>query len=315
MFCLLIFPFCVWSKGIVTYQYFARINDPEIETLTDHFFHYNAYFDTVRKTRQRTYLDAHLRFFPGGSDPIFSVPEVFISYHGKNNQLILGRKIVDWNPTEKFWGLGKVNGLRAMNLLEQDQEGVTGLHYHAKMGDFDVQLLASYFHIPQINPTFHIDDGNVEAPTEWSKEPPERARFEGEEIPVFYKLQHIDFDDLLLKPSVGIYAAYNWRGFSEDNQGKVTGYYAYKPEQGVRINATGFFDQQNDSQAVVTAKPFSNLHQVYGLGVEQKIGAIDYRLGWDVSDPDRGTDPNFEFDALKVEPKYFRESYVNFRGL
>ncbi|MCR9206327.1 MAG: hypothetical protein NXH75_17230, partial [Halobacteriovoraceae bacterium] len=94
-------------------------------------------------------------------------------------------------------------------------------------------------------------------------------------------------------------------------------YGGYKPEPGIRIVATGYYDQLETETANVQAKPFINHQTFYGASYNVDFSGrgestgTSLHLAFDGVSPDRGTDTVFDqFESLKIQPVYERVSYA-----
>lgn len=310
LYCLAILTFfsqllTAHGKGILSYEHYGRMNTPAFKDASDSALSFQYKKDNESKSTYSVYAHAHGRYYPGNEGKQFSVPELYISRTRGGTSWTAGRRILDWTPHEKFWGIGELNGLKGFNLMDDDQEGLMGIHFDKKWKNWQLSLLASYVHIPQVNPTFTIDNGEVSGANEWTNPPPKFVRFSGQNIPVYYTLQDPRISDIVLNESIGARLKYRW------NKGSVSAYGIYKPENQVRINATGYYEQDEVEQASVLAKPFANHHVMYGVNAEQRFGDFTGRVSWDTVNPIKGTDPTFvNWEAFRIEPVYSIDSYV-----
>tara|TARA_R110002072_G_scaffold64203_4_gene159568 strand:+ start:7327 stop:8619 length:1293 start_codon:yes stop_codon:yes gene_type:complete len=235
---------------------------------------------------------------------IFSLSEAYITKTQGRTSYSVGRKILPWNPNEKTWGLNELNGQRAFNLTETNQEGISGLHFVRQASYSKLHIFASFLHIPQLNPTFTTDKGIIKGKNEWANLPPTRVRFQDNDVPVYYKVIFPEISEIILQPSAGIYNSWE----SSDNT--FYGYATFKPENSIRINATGYYEQFEEERALVTAKPFVNHHVVTGLGWKNEGERVSYGVNVERISPLNGKDDSFVFESLKIEPIYRDETFV-----
>ncbi len=291
-----------WSKGILSYEHFGRLNTPAFEGASDNALSFEYKHDKKRSSFD-SFANMHARYFPQNEGSQISLQEAYISRVRGNTSWAVGRKILDWTPHEKFWGIGELNALKGFNLMDDDQEGLMGVHFNKKWNRVDFAVLASGMHIPQINPTFTIEDGKISGANEWTNPPAKFVRFSGQNIPVYYNLDRPPISSLIFKQSLGSRLRYRW------NKGFISAYGIYKPENLPRINATGFYEQSEVEQASVRAKPFINHHTMYGLNISQGFGDFTVKASWDTIDPVHGEDSSFEFEAFKIKPVYTTDSF------
>ncbi|MBC98345.1 MAG: hypothetical protein CME63_11380 [Halobacteriovoraceae bacterium] len=301
----------IYAKGQLTYSYMGRINTPLVENIGNQFVEFDLYEEVDKNQDWDGVYSAHFRHYPGAQSQIFSVPEAYIEKRMGAHEWSIGRKIINWQRNDKFWALGEVNPIKAFNLIETQREGLMGIHYRWKSSSrWEFMAQFSPLHIPQVNPTFSAEDGEVVGKNEWSYPPPEFVRFRGNEVPIHYTLVYPDMKELLLKTSASFSLAYHF------DQARIGIYGGYKPETGIRINATGFYEQFDEERALVKAKPFVNNHYFWG-------GSFDYQfnsrndpdawissLGVEGVVPEIGNDESFEFQALKIQPEYERLTYT-----
>lgn len=295
------------AAGALSFGQIGRMNTPFDEGVDNQFLQID--FSEKRDAgRWDVVYQGSLRHYTGDRGQIVSVPEAYVSRHIGRSEYTVGRKIINWQKSSPFWAMGEINPLKNFNLLEQDQEGLFGLHFARKTKSWGFMVYASGINVPQINPTFSAEDGRVVGKNEWSYPPPAAVRFRGSDIPIFYTIEYPQAADVALQNSVAMKLDFN----GESLHCSVFG--GRKPEPGIRINATGFYDQAGD-RAVVRAKPFVNHHYFWGSGCDRTIdnvlsGSVEISAGVEGVVPERGTDESFEFEALKIQPVYERLTYL-----
>lgn len=303
-----------------SYHRFSRLNDPATKARS--FDWLGASWETTWSLveRKEFTLDFDARYYIREQAFNYSLSEGYWSYKDERNLLTIGRRILDWNPGEAFWGLNSFSARQGFTLLDQEREGLLGVAFKRQMGDLSVEFFASYLTIPQLNPGVSIEDGEVKSRSEWVKLPPRRTRFQGVDLKVIYKLNDPDIlKDIVLKKSLGANLEFKW------DEGKVAVFGIYKPENSIRANA---FVEEIDAildTVTITAEPIINHHVVLGAHIEQKAFDFLWRLAIDYTDPNaklgkdfesfdpvqlRDEDRVFESDDLVIEPSYDRESYL-----
>src|SRR5690606_2153871 len=103
-----------------------------------------------------------------------SLSEAFVTTGDGTNTYTVGRKVLNWNPTEVFWGLNHLNARRSFTLLDLEREGIIGFHWDRKMGDLELNFVLSYLYIPQLNPGLEVKNGAITSKSEWVRRPPSR---------------------------------------------------------------------------------------------------------------------------------------------
>lgn len=301
--------FCTksWCKGTLTYGNIQHLNDPQLDGAGSQWLDFN-YKNRKESGRFLLVVEADLRVYPDAenSAPMLSAKELYVDYHMGSSNLSFGRRILDWDPTEKFWNMGHLNAQRGYNPLEQDQEGVMALRISRRFKGFKAEAFGSFVHMPQLNPSLSVEDGKVVSPNPWAKLPPRSAAYQGVEIPIYYELEMPAYTDLLLQPSAG--------GRLQLDLGKrswLAAHYAWKPENTLRTNATGFYEQSTEERASVRARPFVNHHQVAGAVVATKVSdRVSVQAAYESITPNKEGDQGFKFESLKIQPNYFDEAYA-----
>lgn len=252
--------------------------------------------------------DINVRKYNNDDTPLVSIPFLYLEkkYEGQST-LSLGRKLVTWNDAISFWNLGEVFSTQGFDLLEDRDEGLSGLHYNFKNDNFSFSFFASGFFVPSLNPGLDIGDGKISARSEWSALPPQFVSLEGQVIPIEYNVDIPSLNKLLLKESLAINLGIN------TGIGDFTIYGGRKPENSFRVNATGFLDQSGDDKVVVSARPFTNMQNFFG-GTWTKKWSDRFvtSVGYESILPDRGVGERYEIGGFAVEPVYNNISYSSF---
>lgn len=319
----LIIPVVYSFDGIISYERFARLNDPQNKSDSVDWFGLGV--DAKRIGHRYEYaLDADIRYFTDGDSFNYSLAQLYYQHKMRNSRLSVGRKTLDWSHHEKFWQLGFMNPQRGFRLLDDKQEGLTGFHYDFRPGEIGPRfsVFFSYFYIPTLNPSLSISDGEVSSNSEWRKMPPTRTLILGQEVPISYRLNDPNISDIVLQKSLGANLEYSW------GSGKVQAYALYKPESGIRVNADAAYDSDDDVVDVL-ANPTVNHHLMTGASIHQRAGMATISVGADFIDPNarlgsdfdaltpaqlRGTTKKFESEFFRIEPSYEHEAFGYFRA-
>ncbi len=298
----------VYAKGQVSYSYLGRVNTPQQENIGDQFIQFEI--EDGQQDSSGVVYSAQFRHYPSANSQVYAVPEAYLHTKVGLHDWSVGRKIIPWQTNDEFWALGEVNPIRGFNLIETNREGIMGVHYRYQRKNFEIMIQGSPVNIPQVNPTFTAENGQITGKNEWSYPPPQYVRYRNNDVPVHYTLVYPDMKDIVLKSSASMAIDFKF------DQGKIGIYGGYKPETAIRVNATGFYEQFNEERALVKAKPFMNNHYFWG-------GSFDYQfnsksnpdawvssLGVEGVIPEIGTDESFEFEAMKIQPNYERLTYT-----
>lgn len=78
----------------------------------------------------------------------------------------------------------------------------------------------------------------------------------------------------------------------------------------MRINATGYYEQDEEERAYVRARPFVNHHQVAGAVLVTNLNEnTSLQAAYTNIKPDKEGDEGFRFESLKIQPNYYDEAY------
>ncbi len=300
------------AAGSLVFGQLGRMNTPFDEGVDNQFLQLNI-SDKREAGRWGLVYRGSLRYYTGDRGLMVSVPEAYLSRSIGKSEYSLGRKVIDWQESTPFWAMGEISPLKNFSLLEQEREGLFGLHLKRKKNSWAIMLYASGVNIPQINPSFTGKNGAVLGKNEWAYPPPSSVRYRDKDIPIFYTVERPELSEVLLQNSIGAKVDYTVSG----NHCSLFG--GVKPENSMRLNATGFYEQSDSERAVVMAKPFTNHHYFWGSGCSRSFnsrsfGLFEVSAGIDGVIPKRGVDDSFEFQALKIQPVYQRLTYMTAQG-
>lgn len=293
--------------------------DPNAPSMDQNLFSINFNLEENRPL-EKTKISAALRFFSESSNAIYSIPEAYIEYKFSDSEYSLGRKIVDWNPSEKFWLQGNINGRKNFSLLSEEQEGLTGFHYSRKITkNFKLDVIGSYVFVPNMNPSYEVVDGKITSKAQWVSLPPSEISLSGQVLPIYYYLATPSLEKILIQESLAFRGSYK----IDKTNTKISFYGLYKPENDLRVNAEGYLAKNLD-QVKVTAHPFVNHHIVYGANIAQSLPlGLQFNTGIEVVDPNANIRANLfvinpsqmaskrEFDAdyFSIVPVYTKKSF------
>ena len=252
------------------------------------------------------HLDLQARMSNQDSSYQVSLPEAYFSIKGEYGELAVGRKFVDWSAGDSEWGLGNTNAHEGINFIDNKKEGLFGIHLATDRKGFNIGAIASFFHLPQVNPGLKYKDGTISGKSQWTRIPPKTVLIEGTEVPLHFDVAMPPLEDLLLQRTFGLNTAYRW------NSGEFSIYTLFKPESNVRILATTQYEQIGVEQVRVNVSPFVNHTLVSGVKITQNFGKLKATIGADIIDPERKNAGNsFEVGSTKFAPKYVKRSYFH----
>lgn len=301
----------------LTYEKFVRLNKPVYRSESGDWLGFGYETLPTEKKGLDSFLSTDMRFyFQDNNSFNYSVQEAYVIYSKDDYSLTIGRKILDWNTNEKYWSLGYLNGNQAFTLLSTEEEGVTGAIFSKKIGPFEFDVLGSYLFIPQINPSIDFKNGDVHSRSEWVRLPPRRTVISGLEVPIYYKIADYKVSNIVFNKSLGGNIRYMW------DQGGISAFAIYKPENKLRTNASAFYDNVVLNKVVVEADPTVNHHAYYGLQLFHAFGDVKARGGLSYVDPNArlGKDfpvditngrKTFKSDFFSINPRYDKEAYAH----
>src|SRR5690606_6488880 len=146
----------LWANALaqVMFEKFQRLNDPNVTTRSEDRLTVDieneGEFWLLDSSEAK--FDASFRLYLDDQELNYSLSEAFVTTGDGTNTYTVGRKVLNWNPTEVFWGLNHLNARRSFTLLDLEREGIIGFHWDRKMGDLELNFVLSYLYIPQLNP-------------------------------------------------------------------------------------------------------------------------------------------------------------------
>lgn len=305
------------GTGVVTYEKFYRLNNPQYQSDFGDWLGF-SYKSIEPVKRVDTFFQGDLRlYFEDNNSVNYSLQEAYLNYINENYNVSLGRKILDWNQNEKYWGLGYLNGIKGFSLLGDDEEGVTGVHYLSKHENFSYEILFSYLFIPQINPELKIENGNVESKSEWMRLPPRSTVINGSTVPIYYRIMPYRISRILFNKSLGGNVRFKYKN------GFFSMFAIYKPENKLRVNAEAYYDNTGLNQVVVSADPTVNHHANMGVQWDQEFGDVKVKTGLSYVDPNakigkdmplfdlKNSRKTFSSEYFSIAPRYDREVYAH----
>ena len=307
-------------KGGLSFETFQRLNTPNKKTKAVEWAGFSLDYRDIGRSSS-VVAEGSLRYYFNGPQSLnYSVPEMYYSSKSSDSDLVLGRKIVDWSPNEKYWLLGNLNPRQGYTLLSSKQEGLTGLHYTQELNkSISVDIFFSYLYVPAMGAGIDIKDGKVVSNAEWVRLPPEKTIVLDQEVPIYYTMNRPANSDVVFQKSLGANLEYDWKG------GAVSAYGIYKPESTLRSNADASLSSTGDV-VLASANPVVNHHLMYGFSASQKFGDVKTIFGFDVTDPNaklgddfdvlnpldlKEYDKKFESEYFTIRPNYDKESYAS----
>lgn len=316
----------------IQYEKFYRLNKPQYKSESGDLFDLGIKSEpiVIENNKIQFSIDANFRFYFQDTNVLnYSIQEAYAQIKISQYTFSVGRKILDWNPSEKYWGLGLLNGNQAFSLLSSEEEGIMGANLNSSFGPFiECNFFLSYFFIPQINPAVNFKNGEVKSKSDWVRLPPRKTIINGQEVPIYYSLDKIDVSKIILNKSIGANLKIKW------NRGFISGFAIYKPENRLRANASAYYDNITLNQVVVKASPTVNHHANFGVRIDQNLNenfnlnfGITYvdpnsKLGKDIPLSIHTSNKVFKSEYFAINPQFEKETfshaslnYTNFKDL
>ena len=232
---------------------------------------------------------------------MFSIPEAYLEFEvGESSKLVLGRQILNWSTIDQNWGFGQLNNRVNFDYFQPGQEGLTGVMFGTKIGNWKIEAFGSLVYVPEMNPgqKYDKESGTVTCQNMWCKPLSQTAPVGDNEVPIYYNVNMPEIDDVVFRYSVGARLAY------EIGIVELEGFAMRKPENSPSITAEIQY-QTDDNRIFVDATPQFYYHDVKGGSI--KVKPTDnftvYGGGLSIvpnSFPD-GEEPFIEYTGIKPE--------------
>src|SRR5690606_11774117 len=173
---ILIAPLWANAQVQVMFEKFQRLNDPNVTTRSEDRLTVDieneGEFWLLDSSEAK--FDASFRLYLDDQELNYSLSEAFVTTGDGTNTYTVGRKVLNWNPTEVFWGLNHLNARRSFTLLDLEREGIIGCYWDRKMGDVEVNGVLSYGYTRQVKRRIKVRNGGSNSKSEWVRRQPGR---------------------------------------------------------------------------------------------------------------------------------------------
>lgn len=240
---------------------------------------------------------------------MFSIPEAKIGYTFGQNEIVVGRHILDWSLADQTWGLGKLNNRINFDGFNPGQEGLVGFTYSRRnRTGFKASIFASVLYVPETNPGTKInkEDGTIECQNPWCKAPAPTAPIsEDTEVPIYYNVNYPELTEIVFRMSGGLELGYEGQFWGVDVFG------IRKPENQISTSAEIKYEtKKNRVFADITPQVY--YHDVVGgnLRLKPYKGLTFYgtAIGIYPSKYPDGDQPYIEYTGIKPEKR--KEEYA-----
>ncbi|MGZ3797586.1 MAG: hypothetical protein ACXVB1_14540, partial [Pseudobdellovibrionaceae bacterium] len=194
----------------------------------------------------------------------------FQNKQAENENLIVGRKLINWNELDKRWNFGLWQPLFQWNPLNSQQQGLSGIFWQAERDKYSVTIFASPIFIPNQGPAFEITDGSFVKGNPWFRRPPDSVRIFQEVTQVDYNFERPDEMQAILQTSYGARLSF---GNPDTMLAQLS--YMYKPSNELAIGYSGILDTSK-LRGIVDLKPQIFYHSLSGIDLSQRLGVFRY---------------------------------------
>lgn len=218
----------------------------------------------------------------------YSVQELYTSYfwnEGKT-QVAAGRKLEFWSQVDQDWQLGLWQPLATFDALRLVDQGLTGVFYKQKMGDFEILGMATPLFIPTMGPSVQEKDGNLVYDSRWNRSPSSTFTLYQSATRIVYSLDSYDIGKLVENPGAGI----RMRMGGDHNGTWASANYGYKPINAIVLQYQKSLDINTQTGDVVVG-PNVTYHQIFGgdVGYKYDNGMASLSYLQDMPDPKKPT--------------------------
>ncbi len=274
------------SVSILVILFFSQLGWSE--TLTSLGLNTLSFISSDYETSQKnfTFLGATLRsdekhpeqfmtnisgFYAVGSPALtyLNVRELYFYFPASNDassaKIYLGRKIMNWSALDSDFNLGFFQPQFRWNTLQPENQGLFGFFWDRQNTNWGFTAFASHLFLPDQGASYEIKDGKFEETNPFLKLPPQRIRFQGQILPIDYKIEKPEAGSVINRPLLA----------AQLRLGAGSGFFsqfsaAYKPSHQLALGYSGVL--------VTTRVKINIVPKVYN----EKVFASDlgYRADW-----------------------------------
>lgn len=139
-----------------------------------------------------------------------NIREIYFAYHiDHSSKLYFGRKINDWSKLDSDWNIGFFNPQFRWNVLNPENQGLTGLFWERKESIWTLSLFASPLFLPDQGASYEVKNGKFENSNPWFQSPPQNIKFQGNVIlPIDYELDKPETSEVIAQSLYGAQIQY-----------------------------------------------------------------------------------------------------------
>lgn len=190
----------------------------------------------------------------------------------EKSQVHLGRRLHNWSSLDTIWNLGIFQPQFKWNPLLPENQGLTGLFWTKKNGEFGLTLFASPLYIPDQSASYELKDGQFQSVNPWFSNPPQNVKFQGQTLPIDYDITKPETSRIIFQTQYG----------AQVRLGQGAGYFAnfsgiYKPANQLALGYKGVLVTTRVRVDVAPQIYFENAYAA-DLGYRQPWGIAQLSL-------------------------------------
>lgn len=238
--------------------------------------------------------------------------------YGGGRSLSLGRRRHEWNRADRDWNLGLWQPVFFEDGLRPLEQGLTGVFFKTRAGDFEALLFGSGVFIPTMSSDLG-GGGDEPFPTSrWFTSLPERVPVFDRDIALKYRLRRGSLDQLIFQPSAAL--RLRFRGEAKDGFWMAMAW-ARKPINALSIKydaALSFSEAASSAQ--VDVMPVVHHHDIASLDLGWRQTAGEWGLSVLQDHPlprpieNEINENQFPTDYYQQEPRPLRLISASWRG-
>jgi hypothetical protein len=177
--------------------------------------------------------------------------------------------------------------LATFDALRPVDQGLTGVFYKQKIGDFEILGMATPVFIPTMGPAVQEKNGDLVYDSRWNRSPSSSFILLDQTTRIVYSIDSYDIKKLVMNPGAGTRIR-----MGGDHEGTwMSANYGYLPINSLTLQYSKNYDINADA-GDVTVGPNVSYHQVFGGDVGYKLAEGNFSVSYlqDIPDPKRPTD-------------------------
>ncbi|MFZ3231609.1 MAG: hypothetical protein WA160_15480 [Pseudobdellovibrio sp.] len=182
------------------------------------------------------------------------------------SKLHIGRKLKNWSSLDSDWNLGFFQPQFRWNPLSPENQGMTGLFWDHDESNWGMTLFASPVFIPDQSAGYEVKNGQFETANPWFNPPPQNIKFQGQVLPIDYKINKPETSDVVLQT---LYAAQLRFGEKRGLFANLSA--AYKPSNQFAVGYTGVL-VTNKVKIDLTPKTYTENDYATDVGYKDSWG-------------------------------------------